>query len=149
MYSFGAVPEFDAPEFYAPSFEDAQNEPGYAFRMQQGTDALQRSAAAKGLLRTGGTLKDLLEYGQNFGAQEYANVYNRAMQAYGTRYQAAKDEYAPYFAQYQNQFGAEQARAMAEFQRQMELYSEAGQNNRFKEGLIFGTLNQPEPTYPG
>lgn len=147
-YNFGEVPEFDAPDFYAPTFADAQNEPGYQFRLGAGQKALESSAAARGLLRTGGTLKDILEYGQNFGAQEYQNVYDRALRSYGARYQAAKDEYAPYLAQYQNRFGAEQARAMAEFQRQFDLYGINNDNAWREEMLRFQLLNQPPPAFP-
>src|SRR5690349_2990878 len=53
-FNFGAAPKFTAPQFALPSFSDAQNEPGYQFRLKAGSDALERSAAAKGLLRTGG-----------------------------------------------------------------------------------------------
>jgi hypothetical protein len=51
--------------------------PGYQFRLQQGIDALQRSAAAKGTLLTGGTAKALDRYGQDYAANEYANQYAR------------------------------------------------------------------------
>jgi hypothetical protein len=149
MYHFGQVPEFDAPRFDAPTFDQAQEEPGYQFRLDAGRQALERSAAARGVLRTGGSLKDLLEYGQNFGAQEYSNVFNRALQGYGANYQAAKDEFAPYFAQYQNQFGAEQTRALAEFQRQMDLYNAERQDAQWQEALASGFLNDPVPTFPG
>lgn len=30
----------------------------------------------RGYLRTGGTLRDLVEYGQNFSASEYRNVFD-------------------------------------------------------------------------
>lgn len=56
---------------------DFQQDPGYAFRMQQGQRALESSAAARGGLLSGGTGKDLVEYGQNVGSQEYGNAYNR------------------------------------------------------------------------
>lgn len=56
---------------------DFQTDPGYQFRMDQGTNALQGAAAAKGGLKSGNTLKALMEYGQNLGSQEYGNAYNR------------------------------------------------------------------------
>lgn len=59
------------------SMADFQQDPGYAFRMQQGQQALERSAAAKGGLNSGGTLKALTQYGQDMGSQEYGNAYNR------------------------------------------------------------------------
>lgn len=55
------------------------NDPGYQFRLSEGQKALERSAAAKGGLFSGGTLKDLTRYGQNFASNEFQNVYNRAM----------------------------------------------------------------------
>lgn len=59
------------------TMSDFQADPGYAFRMQQGQKAIERSKAAKGLLGSGGTLKALNDYGQNMGAQEYQSSYDR------------------------------------------------------------------------
>jgi hypothetical protein len=56
---------------------DFQQDPGYQFRMSEGMKALERSAAAKGGLATGGTLKALTRYGQDFASNEYNNAYNR------------------------------------------------------------------------
>lgn len=56
---------------------DFQQDPGYQFRMDQGTQALERSAAARGGLLNGGTLKALSRYGQDFASGEYSNAYNR------------------------------------------------------------------------
>jgi hypothetical protein len=73
-------------KFNAPTNVTEQNDPGFQFRLQQGTDAIQRSAAAKGNLLTGGTAKDLMDYGQNSASNEYGNVYNRALGEYQQRY---------------------------------------------------------------
>lgn len=59
------------------SASDFQADPGYAFRMQQGQRAIERSAAARGGLDSGATLKALNDYGQGMGSQEYGNAYNR------------------------------------------------------------------------
>lgn len=56
---------------------DFQQDPGYAFRMAEGQKAIERSAAAKGGLQSGGTLKALSRYGQDFASNEYNNAYNR------------------------------------------------------------------------
>jgi hypothetical protein len=61
-----------------------QNDPGYQARLQLGTDAIQKSAAARGSIVTGGTAKALDTYGQDYASNEYGNVYNRALQSYGT-----------------------------------------------------------------
>ena len=70
--------------FQAPTSADMQNDPGYQQRLQLGTDAIQRSAAAKGGVLTGGTAKALNTYGQDYASNEYGNVYNRALQGYQT-----------------------------------------------------------------
>lgn len=57
--------------------KDLQADSGYQFRVQQGQKALEASKAAQGVLRTGGTAKALVKYGQDQGSQEYANVYQR------------------------------------------------------------------------
>jgi hypothetical protein len=55
----------------------ANQDPGYGFRLAEGQKALERSAAARGGLLSGGTGKKLLGYGQEMGSQEYQNAYNR------------------------------------------------------------------------
>lgn len=63
-----------------PTLEQLQMDPGYAFREQQGLKALQSSAAARGGLLSGQTLKGIQDYGQDLASQEYGNAYNRFMQ---------------------------------------------------------------------
>lgn len=68
--------------FKAPTDVTEQNDPGFQFRLKEGLNAIQKSAAAKGTLLTGGTLKDLAEFGQNFASNEYDKVYGRALGEY-------------------------------------------------------------------
>jgi hypothetical protein len=56
---------------------DFTKDPGYDFRMNEGQKAIERSAAARGGLQTGGTLKALTQYGQGFASNEYQNAYSR------------------------------------------------------------------------
>jgi hypothetical protein len=72
--------------FNAPGMAELEQSPGYQARMKAGTDAILRNKSAAGLLRTGGTLKDLTQFGQDFASHEYDKVYNRAMGEYGTAY---------------------------------------------------------------
>lgn len=55
----------------------ANQDPGYGFRLAEGQKALERSAAARGGLLSGGTGKALTSFGQQMGSQEYQNAYNR------------------------------------------------------------------------
>lgn len=57
--------------------EQFQADPGYNFRMAEGLKALERSAAARGLLQSGGTLKGIQQYGQNLASSEYENAFSR------------------------------------------------------------------------
>lgn len=66
--------------------EGLTSSPGYQFRLQQGLDALQRSAAAKGTLLTGGTAKALDRYSHDYASNEYLNRFNQLMGIQGTRY---------------------------------------------------------------
>ena len=54
-----------------------QADPGYAFRLKEGQKALERNAAARGGLISGGALKAAQQYGQEMGSQEYMNAFNR------------------------------------------------------------------------
>ena len=63
---------------YTPfSMQQFQADPGYAFRLSEGQKALERSAAARGGLMSGGALKAAQQYGQEMGSQEYMNAFNR------------------------------------------------------------------------
>ena len=56
---------------------DFQADPGYAFRIGEGMKALDRTAAARGGLLSGATLRGATRYGQEMGSQEYQNAFNR------------------------------------------------------------------------
>lgn len=71
-----------AGTFTAPTAADVQNTPGYQFTLDQGTQAIMRNAAASGL--TGGTLKNITQYGQGLAGNYYQQAYNNALQAYNT-----------------------------------------------------------------
>ena len=54
-----------------------EQDPGYAFRQAEGMRALERSAAARGNLLSGSTLKGIQRFGQDLASQEYGNAFNR------------------------------------------------------------------------
>ena len=59
------------------SMQDFQQDPGYAFRISEGMKALDRTAASRGGLLSGATLRGATRYGQEMGSQEYTNAFNR------------------------------------------------------------------------
>jgi hypothetical protein len=52
-------------------------DPSYKFRLGEGMKALERSAAARGGLISGGALKAAQRYGQDVASTEFGNAYNR------------------------------------------------------------------------
>ena len=73
-----ALPELEAASRYTPfGMGEFQADPGYAFRLAEGQKALDRQAAARGGLISGGALKAAQRYGQEMGSQEYTNAFNR------------------------------------------------------------------------
>jgi|LauGreDrversion4_1035100.scaffolds.fasta_scaffold01149_2 hypothetical protein len=73
-----ALPELVQASRYTPfSMKTFQQDPGYAFRLKEGQQALDRSAAARGGLISGAALKAAQRYGQEMGSQEYMNAFNR------------------------------------------------------------------------
>jgi len=72
--------------FSAPTAAEAAATPGYQFQLQQGLNALQNSAAARGGLLSTGTAKNLENYAQGLASTNYQNTFNNALQAYNTNY---------------------------------------------------------------
>jgi hypothetical protein len=66
-----------ATEYTPFGMKQFQQDPGYAFRMSEGMKGLERSAAARGGLLSGATLKGIQRFGQDLGSQEYQNAFNR------------------------------------------------------------------------
>lgn len=52
-------------------------DPGYDFRFREGLRGLEGAAASSGVLKSGDTLRALTRYGQEMGATEYGNAFNR------------------------------------------------------------------------
>lgn len=152
----GAAPAFNAPrmatpapfaydkQFTAPSAQELTTDPSFQFRLDQGRKTLEQSAAGKGVLRTGGTLKDLVNYGQDFASNEYGNVYNRKFDAYkfdydkeadiyarnygvqrdvfDRNYKASYDEYQPQYNSWQTNANNDQRAAELQFNREYDKY---------------------------
>lgn len=74
-------------EYMRPfSMADYQADPGYSFRLKEGLNALDRSAAARGGLLSGAAIKAGQRYGQEMASNEYQNAYNRYTQQQGNSF---------------------------------------------------------------
>lgn len=56
---------------------DHTTSPGYQFRMDEGLRGVEGSAAARGLLQSGGTLKDIIRFSQGTAADDFNQQFNR------------------------------------------------------------------------
>lgn len=83
-----AVPKSDQFGFLTKRFgaEEFQKDPGYEFRLGEGTKALERAAAARGGFFSGAAGKGLARYGQDYASNEYTNAYNRFTQDQSNMY---------------------------------------------------------------
>ncbi len=63
---------------------DVSKNPAYQFQLAQGTKAIQNSAALKGMLNSGSTLKSLDNYSQGLASTSEQNLYNQALSTYNT-----------------------------------------------------------------
>lgn len=69
----------DMMKMMGPGYDSSQlaNDPGYQFRMAEGQKAMERSAAARGGLASGGFAKGLARYSQGVASDEFGNRFSR------------------------------------------------------------------------
>jgi hypothetical protein len=75
-----------AQNFNAPTAAEAAATPGEQFMLNQGTQAVDRSGAAKGGLNSGSTLEALTQYGQGLASTSYQQAYNNALNTFQTNH---------------------------------------------------------------
>lgn len=126
----GGVPQFN---FTAPSYEDMLKDPSYQARLGEGLNAIQHSAAAKGMLRTGNTVSNLGRYAGDFASQEYDKIYDRS-------YQYARDKFAPQYGGWQTMYGGDLSRWTTNQNAALQKYLQ-------REGNIYGVIMGGQPTY--
>ncbi|UZB05543.1 hypothetical protein OM948_08840 [Xanthomonas citri pv. fuscans] len=73
----------------AGNYSSFQESPDYQFALQQGIQGLDRSAAARGSLYSGGQQADLMQFGQGLASQQYNNYYNKLASLAGMGQSAA------------------------------------------------------------
>ena len=86
---YGAIPmgslqtsnTYGSGGFSEPSEQQAMSSPGVQFALDEAQKAVERSAASKGTLLTGGTLKALAGYETGLAGQLYNDVFNRSLQS--------------------------------------------------------------------
>jgi hypothetical protein len=79
----------NGPMNSASMLSQLQNYPGYQFAVQQGQQGLDRTAASRGLLLSGGQLKDTINYNQGMADQLYGTYAGQLSGAAGLGENAA------------------------------------------------------------
>ncbi len=77
IYNTGVNALNSASAMLQPGYNFSTSDPSYQWRLGQGLNAVQSSAAANGLLGSGGTMKALNNYAQGAASQEFQNQFNR------------------------------------------------------------------------
>jgi hypothetical protein len=95
--------------------------------LAEGQKALDRQAAARGGLISGGALRAAQRFGQEMGSQEFGNAYNRALTGYNA--EVARE----------NQLYNRQAALSGIGQTATNLIGQAGQNYATGAGNVLGT----------
>lgn len=72
---------------FGPDQFKANMDPGYAWRLQQGQQAVQNGAAANSGALSGSALKSLIDYNQGAASQEYGSAFDRFQTQQGNIYQ--------------------------------------------------------------
>lgn len=129
-------------------FSSFRSSPDYAWALEQGTKELDRSAAARGRLYSGGYGEDLTRFGQGLATQNYNNYYNRLAGLSGTG-QVTATNLGNLGAQMAGNIGnslmdAGRARASA-YQQRGDASAQLGQSLGQSIGQAWGSFYQPQP----
>lgn len=92
--------------FTAPDPSQLANDPYYKFRTEQGQQGIERSAAARGTLLSGGLLKSLERYRQGLASEEANNAFNRALGIYTTNRDTNAQNYGQRHTSFQDELDA-------------------------------------------
>ena len=113
--------------------EDMYSDPGYNFRLDEGRKNLERSAASRGLLLSGGALKAIGRYGQDYASNEFGNAFNRFQLDQGNRFNrnAAIAGLGQTAVQQMGQMGSNVAQSIGQTQQ--------GMGNARASGYVGGT----------
>ena len=146
-----AGPSGGAPTFTAPTDITEQNDPGYAARLAAGNQSLNRGFAASGNLLSGGTLKALARYNQDYASNEFQNVYNRAQgdfsaqnTTFGNNQTAAQNTFNAANTNYQNRYATylgDNARTLSDYTTNIATQRNA-QNDYWSQLLGLSTAGQ-------
>jgi len=145
----------DAKGAQQRAMTDFQTDPGYQFRVDEGMKTLDRSAASRGLLRSGAQAKAITDFGQQMGSQEYGNYFDRLLKVSGMGSEstsAANNTSANLTSSagnYLTQGGIARGSAYADGAKSMASGIGQGVNNTLAGAYMFGGYGTPKTTKTG
>lgn len=123
--------------------ENFYESPDYQFRLKEGLDAVQNSAAARGGLYSGNTLRGITDYASDLASQEYGKWFGReqglADRDYGAAtsdYGRAADQFAGNYGRAADQFGQNYGR---DYNRWADLANIGNQATMAGAGVQYGS----------
>lgn len=143
---FQAPPAFSYADFVPPTLADAQNEPGYRFAADEGAARIQNNAAAKGNILSGGAIKNLVKWANDYATQNYNGVYGRGLQTwqanrnnaaenYMTNYGVSRDVFDRNYNSYVGGNQSARDKAKLQFQRDWDIYQADLDTKKYLAGL--------------
>ena len=126
------APEYQSPDqFVAPTMAEVMERPGYKFGLEQGQIALENSAASRGILRHGNTMREMLKYGSDYATTKYDDSYKRMLGEWKTMqdegryaheqsYRGTKDEFTSQVDERRYAHDADYRKAIDEFTSQVD-----------------------------
>lgn len=91
-------------EFTMPTAAELQASPGYEARLAAQQQALERSAAAKGTILSGGTQADTARLGQDYASNEYNNFFGQKLATRGQNFGEYQTNFTDALNQYQQKY---------------------------------------------
>jgi hypothetical protein len=121
--TFNAPDAFKYPTYALPTGQDVlAQDPGFAFREQEGSRAITNDASAKGILKGTGTAKALASYNSSLASQEYGNAATRNQGVFAMNRANAADDYNTLWKNTLTDYGVKYGAATDDYNRSAGAY---------------------------
>lgn len=85
--------EFDSGPAFSFTGKDLASDPGYKFGLDQGTQGIERGQASRGNFLSGGAMKELARFNEDYAGTKFDNAFNRSLSTYGTNLNRRQNEW--------------------------------------------------------
>ncbi|MDQ0571478.1 hypothetical protein QFZ42_003312 [Variovorax paradoxus] len=85
--------EFDSGPAFSFTGENLASDPGYKFGLDQGTQGIERGQASRGNFLSGGAMKELSRFNEDYAGTKFNDAYNRNLSTYSTNLNRRQNEW--------------------------------------------------------